>query len=42
MGDNYDLVASLDPNSKLTHMKEESHGSVPCARGHSGAPDTRE
>ncbi|NWV24328.1 ZN252 protein, partial [Origma solitaria] len=31
-----------DPNSKLTHMKEESHGGVPCARGHSAAPDTRE
>ncbi|XP_072781288.1 uncharacterized protein [Taeniopygia guttata] len=40
MGDNYDLVASLDPNSKFTHMKEESHGGGPCAGGHSGDTDT--
>ncbi|XP_058689447.1 zinc finger protein 316-like isoform X4 [Poecile atricapillus] len=41
MCDNYDLVASLrDPNSKFSHVKEESHGGVPCAGGHSGAPDT--
>ncbi|XP_057223869.1 replication initiator 1 isoform X2 [Malurus melanocephalus] len=40
MGDNYDLVASLDPNCKLTHVKEEPHEGVPCARGHSGSPDT--
>ncbi|XP_031956957.1 zinc finger protein 316-like isoform X3 [Corvus moneduloides] len=50
MGDNYDLVASLgntespsshtDPNSKFTHMKEESHGGVPCAGEHGRAPDT--
>ncbi|XP_041258331.1 replication initiator 1 [Onychostruthus taczanowskii] len=40
MGDNYDLVASLDPNSKFPAMKEESHGGVPRAGGHSGDTDT--
>ncbi|XP_064255861.1 zinc finger protein 316-like [Passer domesticus] len=40
MGDNYELVASLDPSSKLPAMKEESHGGVPCAGGHSGDSDT--
>ncbi|NXY66812.1 ZN416 protein, partial [Callaeas wilsoni] len=33
-------LSHTDPNSKFTHMKEESHGGLPCARGHSGAPDT--
>ncbi|NXB84832.1 ZN181 protein, partial [Vidua chalybeata] len=40
MCDNYDLVASLDPNSKFTRMKEESHAGVPCAGGHSRDTDT--
>ncbi|NXU21342.1 ZN382 protein, partial [Pardalotus punctatus] len=34
-------LSHTDPNCKLTHMKEESHGGGPCAKGHSGAPDTR-
>ncbi|NWI36734.1 ZN397 protein, partial [Picathartes gymnocephalus] len=33
-------LSHTDPNSKFTHMKEESHGGVPCAGGHSGAPAT--
>ncbi|NXL76670.1 ZN181 protein, partial [Leptocoma aspasia] len=32
-------LSHTDPDSKFTHMKEESHGGVPCAGGHSGAPD---
>ncbi|NXT70147.1 ZN382 protein, partial [Chaetops frenatus] len=35
------VLSHTDPNSKFSHMKEESHGAVPCAGGHSGAPDTR-
>uniref|UniRef100_A0A8C5IZD8 Uncharacterized protein n=1 Tax=Junco hyemalis TaxID=40217 RepID=A0A8C5IZD8_JUNHY len=40
MCDNYDMVASLDPNSKFPHMKEESHGVAPCAGEHSGDSDS--
>uniref|UniRef100_A0A8C5UAJ0 KRAB domain-containing protein n=1 Tax=Malurus cyaneus samueli TaxID=2593467 RepID=A0A8C5UAJ0_9PASS len=42
MGDNYDLgpLSHTDPNCKLTHVKEEPREGVPCARGHSGSPDT--
>ncbi|NXX27066.1 ZN256 protein, partial [Nicator chloris] len=40
MCDNYDLVASLDHSSKVTHVKEESHGGLPWVEGDGGAPDT--
>ncbi|NXE97753.1 ZFP27 protein, partial [Menura novaehollandiae] len=33
-------LSHTDPDSKFTHMKEESHEGVPCAGGDSGAPDT--
>ncbi|NXN83904.1 ZN691 protein, partial [Bombycilla garrulus] len=33
-------LSHADPDSKLTRMKEESHGQVPCAGEHGGAPDT--
>ncbi|NWT58141.1 ZN256 protein, partial [Erythrocercus mccallii] len=33
-------LSRTDPNSKFTHMKEESRGRVPCIGRHSGAPDT--
>ncbi|KAF4800423.1 zinc finger protein [Turdus rufiventris] len=42
MCDNFELVASLDPNSKFGPMKEESPGRGPCAERPSGAPATTE
>ncbi|NXW72310.1 ZN568 protein, partial [Hirundo rustica] len=33
-------LSHADPNSKFTHMKEESLGGVPRAGGSSGAPDS--
>ncbi|KAJ7411785.1 KRAB domain-containing protein 1-like protein [Willisornis vidua] len=39
MADNYDLVASLESESKFLHMKEEPPGKVPSAGGDSGASD---
>ncbi|NWZ40497.1 ZFP1 protein, partial [Brachypodius atriceps] len=33
-------LSHTDPNSKFRHVMEESYGGVPCAGGHSGAPDT--
>ncbi|XP_071416481.1 zinc finger protein 764-like isoform X2 [Pithys albifrons albifrons] len=39
MADNYDLVASLESESKFLHVKEEPPGKVPSAGGDSGASD---
>ncbi|XP_068280713.1 zinc finger protein 620-like [Nyctibius grandis] len=42
MMDNYDLVASLDPEFTFTHRmepREPRRGGVPCGGGHGGAPD---
>ncbi|NXP95257.1 ZNF8 protein, partial [Passerina amoena] len=33
-------LSHIDPNSKLPHMKEESHGGAPCAGGRSGNSDS--